>query len=277
MALAITPLRAESLYAQLCRVNAEWKSVTPDAALLRDTTFTDDAALIRTHLLLVEKNLRAASAADSNTRGLERAQLLDVLHTYALAGIFPKNTHHPDERRPYFIDDYGTHCAVGYLIMKSGHEDLAQKISADENYAYLRDITTDGLNKWQISSGFTVKELAWIQPAYNFDPRYIIEPSEPNDSALVTPVYGTSYFNDGALWYSGQGDNDILNGSWTQYYKNGKAYVCGNFKNGLKDGYWIVYDRNGKAKRKEYYRKGRLTLRPVFRAPQPPAGGRIDY
>lgn len=240
------PLRAESLYVQLCRVNSEWKAVTPDAALLRDTTFTNDEALIRMHLLLVENRLRNTDVECNATQCHERAVLLDVLHLYALTEVFPKNTHHPDERRPYFIDDFGTHCAVGYLIMKSGHEDLAQRISADDNYAYLRDIKTDGLTKWQVASGFTVNELAWIQPTYRHPIPIKPEPIKLlQDSVPMTPVCDTVNFRNGKTWYCGAGSNGVMNGPWKQYYANGQLFISGQMKKNLRSGKWNTYNRKG--------------------------------
>lgn len=69
-------------------------------------------------------------------------------------------------RTPYFVDDYGTNCAVGQMIWDSGNEDLVRKISAEYNYDYIKDIKTEGLVEWTEKHGFLVDELKWIQPGY---------------------------------------------------------------------------------------------------------------
>jgi hypothetical protein len=51
-----------------------------------------------------------------------RALLLDELEDYAAPGVFPLNTHSPGERRPTFIDEIGTRCAVAHLLDFSGQE-----------------------------------------------------------------------------------------------------------------------------------------------------------
>jgi triosephosphate isomerase len=38
------------------------------------------------------------------------------------------------ERRPYFIDHKGVHCAVGYLMLASGNNKLALQIQKEQNF-----------------------------------------------------------------------------------------------------------------------------------------------
>ena len=67
----------------------------------------------------------------------------------------------------YFIDDYGTACAVGYLIIHSEYKDLSYQIARENNYAYVKDLLVyDDLIAWASEAGFTADELAWIQPGY---------------------------------------------------------------------------------------------------------------
>ena len=66
----------------------------------------------------------------------------------------------------YFIDDFGVHCAVGYLIEQSGNGDLALEISEKFNYNYIEDIPSSKMLDWAEKFGFTVDELKWIQPGY---------------------------------------------------------------------------------------------------------------
>lgn len=252
---ATTSLHAESIYAQLCRVNPEWKKITPDAALLRDTVFTDQNALLRTHMFMVEKRLRNTTIEQSAALNKERNLLLDALHQYGVASLFPKNTHHPNERRAYFIDDYGTHCAVGNLIRVTGNDALARRIASEYNYELLRDIHTEGLSNWQKSSGITMDELALVQVLYEYDVQ-IPQPVNmlvKNDAEVVTPVAGQANFQNGTPWYIGENESGLLNGSWTQYYANGQPYITGSFTLGVKDGTWTVYDRDGKIKEQKTY------------------------
>ncbi len=99
---------------------------------------------------------------------VKRIELLDQLKRYAQKKIFPVNIYH-SKRQPYFIDHKGVHCAVGYLMKVSGYENLAKKISENENYAYLSEIKTPGVAQWAKTHGFTLNELALIQPGYQPD------------------------------------------------------------------------------------------------------------
>lgn len=157
-----TPLPAAQ---HLHTVNAEWQH-HPDAAPKQAMQFPHDVARIRYHLSLVADHLRQHQPTDlSALAQARRSALLDTLAAYAAAARFPQNIHHA-ERRPYFIDHEGTHCAVGYLMKASGHGALARRISRTHNYAYLAEIRTPGVADWADDHGFALAELAWIQPAY---------------------------------------------------------------------------------------------------------------
>lgn len=141
-------------------------------------------AAIRIHLLHVEEVLRSRQYDYLNReQKSNRAQLLNVLHAYALAEKFPQNVQYRFQT-PIFIDDFGTHCAVGYLMKLSGSADLAWQISQVNNLAYVREITVPGVAEWAQKWGFTVKELAWIQPGY--PPNSILTP-------LAGGIQGTVY------------------------------------------------------------------------------------
>jgi MYXO-CTERM domain-containing protein len=107
----------------------------------------------------------------------KRARLLDALHDYWQSGVFPRNTGHPGRYHPYFIDAGGRACAVGALMIQSGHETLAQRVAAEHNFDYVIDIDTPGIGAWAVEHGVTASELALIQPGYcvcqddlNYDP-----------------------------------------------------------------------------------------------------------
>jgi hypothetical protein len=154
-----------NLYSRLLEINKEWKHV-PSREYQEKVNFSNDKDLISTHLNLVISLLRNNAPKYLQPEQLDnRLSLLSKLQVYAQAKIFPSNLYHR-ERTPYFIDHLGAHCAVGYMIQQSGRPDLAFEIQNRENYAYIRDIQTLGVQEWAEINGFNLQELAWIQPAY---------------------------------------------------------------------------------------------------------------
>ena len=123
---------------------------------------------IRRHLATVEADLRIKDvSALSPAQRQARAKNLDVLHTYWVRGVFPVNTDFPDRHVPYFIDRYGTRCAMAYLIEQSGRGDIVHRIATTENNAYVRDLKDDAqLGAWLRENGLTAAEAARIQPTY---------------------------------------------------------------------------------------------------------------
>lgn len=126
-----------------------------------------DRARIQRHLGAVEADLRAADT-DHLPPALQQARRvnLDRLHAYRLAGEFPRNSEHPGERVPYFIDDDGVLCAVGHLVAESGFADVAREIADSENNARLLTMRHPALPAWIAASGLTADECARIQPTY---------------------------------------------------------------------------------------------------------------
>ena len=154
---------------QLKSLNSYWAyHGLNDGSEAEQRVFASDAELIRLHLQLVERSLRAGSAKTfSQEQWKQRLDLLDVLHAYWTAGIFPKNTGHL-LRAPYFIDFQGTACAVGQLIICSGNAALANTISQEHNNGYISELALryPQIQKWADAHGFALEELAWIQPCY---------------------------------------------------------------------------------------------------------------
>ncbi len=127
---------------------------------------TADQMRIRAHLERVERELRARGASSlAPSARLARARALDALHAYWQRGVFPRNTRHPGERMPYFIDDEGRACAMAHLIQVSGAPALAETVRARENNARVAAMTTD-LGPWLEENGLTAAEAARIQPSY---------------------------------------------------------------------------------------------------------------
>jgi hypothetical protein len=134
----------------------------------------------------------------SHNQKVQRTQLLNILENYAIQGKFPLNDYLPYQN-PVFIDRFDTHCAVGYLMQQSGSEHLARQIQSNQNFAYVRQISVNGVSEWANEHGFTLDELAWIQPGY-----------PPN--TIVSPLLG--------------GVNGAVN---DMFILNGELIAAGNF------------------------------------------------
>ncbi len=127
---------------------------------------------VRAHLAAARAFVRAhdTSHLTEAQRG-KRQDALANLDRYIERGEFPLRTDDAFEgRRPRFIDARGVHCAVGYLIATSGRPDLAHAINSTFEYAYVHDIDSRALLAWSIEHGFTIDELARIQPSYSSPP-----------------------------------------------------------------------------------------------------------
>lgn len=128
---------------------------------------TDEQLRIRTHLAYVEKLLRSAHVTNlTSKQRANRLIILDHLHEYWQAGIFPSNHDYPDERRPCFIDAAGNICAVGYLIEQTKGRTLAEHINASHQYDFIMDMSEPTIEAWANEFGLTMNECAMIQPAY---------------------------------------------------------------------------------------------------------------
>lgn len=174
----LPPERPASTGEHMQEVNAQWSarepSVFDDARTVR---FSSDAARIAEHLHRVLEHLALHAPVGVGPLALaQRRGLLEALDSYADRGIFPVNDSVPG-RSPVFIDPLGNACAVGHLMISSGHGALAERISAEMNLAYVHDIALPEVAVWAATNGFTIDELAWIQPTYDHmkvrDPRVV--------------------------------------------------------------------------------------------------------
>lgn len=128
-----------------------------------------EADRIRLHLGNVEFALRARETDGlSAGRQARRAVALDWLREYRRRGLFPRNHTHPGERVPVFVDEHGTHCAVGYLLKRSGETALvADVVAADNNIRVGELAGNERFRHWLEETGLTLEEAAWIQPEYD--------------------------------------------------------------------------------------------------------------
>ncbi len=166
--MAQLPPQADApLFRHMTEVNKEWHTMCPATGHAdRTVHFSNEADRIATHLHLVAEHLRTSVPEGlSDEQIAERNALLDRLDEYADRGRFPQN-HVLPYRNPVFIDPYNTACAVGQLMIESGHRELAERISREMNLFYVHDMKRADVFTWAGASGFTEDELAWIQPAY---------------------------------------------------------------------------------------------------------------
>jgi hypothetical protein len=166
----------------------------------RTPTMDDsEAERIRTHLQRVIHLLRAAAPAGLGAeKSARRSNLLDALEDYIAAGEFPRNTVFPG-RRPVFIDPEGRLCAVGYLVAKSSGREAAEKIAASHRYDYLLEMNEPLVNSWAEENGFTLRELASIQPTYSdFNFAFIIRAND-----ITSGLIAYYPFNSNSLDESG--------------------------------------------------------------------------
>lgn len=149
--------------------------LVPSTALAQSSPLLDavegDRIRIRRHLETVEADLRAADVSHLGPEArAARARNLDRLHDYRLAGEFPHGrAEQPGMRVPTFIDAEGRACAMGFLVIESGHRDVALAIARAQNHAYVPEIVHPALGPWLLANGMTLTEAARVQPSYCFE------------------------------------------------------------------------------------------------------------
>lgn len=128
-----------------------------------------EVARIRAHLSAVEAELLTADVSQlTPPQRAARARHIAVLREYREAGVFPHNHTVVDQRVPVFVDEHGTHCAVGYLLARDGRHEVVERVRATRNTATVPELADDpDLVAWLGEAGLTVAEAARIQPAYD--------------------------------------------------------------------------------------------------------------
>jgi hypothetical protein len=247
--LILQQLSAFNLYDQLCAFNSNWKKYKDRLPLQEARVFNSDKEYVQAHLLNVLAILQSNPVSQLDAAQYRsRMHLLQLLDGYRLAGNFPVNYYH-DKRTPVFIDPANTHCAVGYLLQQTGHEDVALRVAATDNYAWVKDIQDTGLLEWQRSSGLSLEELKLVQGAYDF---YIPNAFTLPDKYKIPqkPARITAYFDNNVngapantryIWCYGEGTGNVLNGRWEQNYAAGIPWIVGYFDNGKRTGQWMEY------------------------------------
>ncbi len=147
------------------------------------TATTDEDLRIKTHLEYVENLLRQKDVSNLTAVQKEkRNHLLDLLHNYWTAGIFPRNYDYEDKRVPCFIDKDGRICAVGYLVEQTTGRQTAEQINNNHKYDKLLAMNDRLVDNWVTTSGLKSEECAMIQPTYGPPPSY--------NYNYISPQYG---------------------------------------------------------------------------------------
>ena len=219
-AFDLTPSKKTSAKNHLLNVNKNW-SEFEDFIPKESVYFKSDNDRIAYHLKHTVQLLKQQSTQNLSSSQLEnRNNAIDVLAYYAERKLFPTNHYHA-ERRPYFIDNYGVHCAVGYLVKETGFPEISKEIARTQNYAYVKEIHSQALLQWAKDYGFTLQELALIQPAYS-----------PQSSMSTLGAETNGEVKD--LYTSNQVPNDmVIAGNYTEIGEinclNIGKYSQGNF------------------------------------------------
>lgn len=174
-----------NLYEKLVEVNKQWQfQQDVPQHVFSEVAILDETKAIQMHLQLVEQTLRKRDVSKLlPTQQKNRTAALDDLQIYWKTGVFPKNEYLP-YRNPVFIDKYNTFCAVGYLVKMAGFESVSREIAASQNFAYVYEIQSEQLLAWAKDYGFTLAELAWIQPGYPAS-----MPTQPMKNGVGGTVY----------------------------------------------------------------------------------------
>ncbi len=220
----------------------------------------DEHVRMRDHLAHIRDVL---SRAPSTSEGREptRRALVAHLDSYIARGVTPENTHF-GFRTPVFVDDAGRICAVGYLIEQTAGRALVEDIARTHRYAELETIYRDraDVRSWVLASGFTLEELASIQPGYiaaidDWQPwsieagRITSKPDEAaDDSGMVSYLRPVRGGDDDkpikpAIFRGALADGSMV-GPWTFRDADGSMRGSGTFQAGA--GIWRSLDGSGR-------------------------------
>ena len=242
------------------------------AAFGRAATAADSEQVrMQTHLRYV-RTMLAQRPASAPMLVRQREALLSYLDDYIALGITPRNRH-VNHRSPVFIDDDGHICAVGYLIERSVGRAVAEKIAASHRYDYLETIAASipAAQAWVAASGFTLTELASIQPGYVAEidtwrrwETATVAPSESTSEPVAVDagairkghMHGTWTRTSATKITLGQGTFRNGTGRWRSVYPGGSVLAEGNYVNDLPSGMWSFFHPSGRLSAKGRFRAG---------------------
>ncbi|MBP9811760.1 hypothetical protein KBC86_00140 [Candidatus Gracilibacteria bacterium] len=158
--------------------------------------FASDAETdkLQWHLSRVEGVLRKVDTSSlPEAQKSNRIKMLDRLHSYTEAGKFPNNDKFPGESVPFFRGSNGNLCAVGYLMdADPEYKPFIETIVQTNNNIELMDVQDDPIvNAWANKYGFSILELAMIQPTYD----------EPNFKNQGEPYLLVDYVQDISFYF----------------------------------------------------------------------------
>lgn len=212
------------------------------ARFSRQPSPVDDEHLrMAVHLRYVRQWLGSRPATQPELAS-RRAQLLGFLDEYIAAEVTPRNTYVP-WRSPVFIDADGRICAVGFLIERSQGRALPERIAATHRLDFLEDIAAamPEVASWAATSGFTLEELASIQPGYGGPDAQNFIGWLADDFAKVTD--GPYHDETQALVITGEFKDHHMTGPWALSTKGGKLVGSGTFARGA--GFWASLRLDG--------------------------------
>lgn len=226
----LPPSQSAPLYDHLYEVNQQWAHVQHDSALSlsHEVAFESDIDRIAMHLYMVEQLLKSSSDHWSDKLKIKRTKLLETLAVYREVKRFPVNHYH-EFRSPYFIDNHGTVCAVGHLMITSGYSALAEQIANENNYAYVLEMEYEELPFWASEHGFTIQELALIQPGYA--PPFTWSPLGTGADGNVTCLH-TDEVNNRLIVAGKFSELNGVKANRVGYYRDGFFYSLGDGING---------------------------------------------
>jgi len=203
----------------------------------------EEIAFKRAHFAAVVAELAAAPTGHlTPVQAKRRAAVLEHLRDYAERAEFPHNTKAPGYALPYFIDAYGTRCALAYAIDRGGDGDLVLDLAARDNHAFVAHLQDEPrLAGWLDRHGLTLDDAAFVQVPSNIGrgelpPRPIEEEEEseeppapepePEDDAPGAGTPNAPPPTNGRRGVTRRGRGGVDLGSWELFWTvNRDAYI----------------------------------------------------
>ncbi len=134
--------------------------------LLAAWTCDQEDARVRAHLEDAYAQLVTSPPPLTAEQGEARRDVIAALRRYIDRGRFPRN-HSSEPATPVFVDESGTHCAMGALIAELGGEAVVENIRRTRNLARVPELADEpGLLEWLDAHGVAPEEAALVQPTY---------------------------------------------------------------------------------------------------------------
>jgi hypothetical protein len=136
------------------------------AQLLAAWSCDQEDARVRAHLEDAFNQLVTAPPRLTPAQQDRRATALAALRRYIDRGRFPRNTTR-EPATPVFVDETGTHCAMGALLSELGGDVVVEHVRATRNLARVPELADEpGLVEWLDANGVAPEEAALVQPTY---------------------------------------------------------------------------------------------------------------